>query len=466
MAPGPFTLMRKYPFKSSLFLGTANLSLWFTYDYTVTNDVMKTGCRRAALLGDQVLKNPQAQPRHVTVILNPVAGKRKSKKLYNKWVEPLLHLAGIKVSLIETQSPNQAYDLMKIMSNCDGVAIVGGDGTVNEAINGLLDRDDRSKAARDFPLGIIPTGQYNSVARYIHQNISYRNQKEFLIHSTLRLIDSCTDKFDVLKISPLDGDLKETKSPTYALRDVRYGKYQDNFVKVSGYMFYQTNIKPYWLRLRRAFSSSTSIEHRVESIAYTEPCEGCSRCFEKHRLVDSGAANSEEQSANRKWWSLVAPISKPSQASNEEKLREIELSKRDNPNCDKWIVIQDTNGLTDFRACMMGDKKIRLSLGSSGEYTPSEVIETQDVRLKLTSDLDDEMKASQLKLQEKMSSEKNEGPEQDSSEKEKEPEDKTVKYLIDGKPKQAHSIEITTINKAITVFTGGMRILPLTTAAT
>lgn len=466
MAPSLFTLMRKHPLKYGLFLGATNLSLWFTYDYTVTNDVMKTGCRRAALLGDEVLKNPQAQPRHVTVILNPVAGKRKSKKLYNKWVEPLLHLAGIKVSLIETQSPNQAYELMKIMSNCDGVAIVGGDGTVHEAINGLLHRDDRSKAARDFPLGIIPTGQYNSVARYIHQNLKYRNQKEFLVHSTLRLIDSCTQKFDVLKISPLDNDLKETKPPTYALRDIRYGKYQDNYFKVSGYTFYQTYFKPYWLRLQRALNGSASTKPRIEFISYTEPCEGCSRCFEKHRITDTNVAKSEEQSANRRWWSIVAPVAKTSTGPTQDEMKEIELSKRDNPNCDKWIVIEETSDLTDFRACMMGDKKVRLSLSSSGEYTPSEVIETQDVKLKLAQDLDDEMKASHSKPQTVTSSEQNEILEQAPNKKEKELEDKTVKYFIDGKPTKAHSVEITAVNKAVTVFTGGMRIVPLVSAKT
>lgn len=465
MAPSLFALMRKHPIKYGLFLGTANISLWFTYDYTVTNDVMKTSCRRAALLGDQVLKNPQAQPRHVTVILNPVAGKRKSKKLYNKWVEPLLHLAGIKVSLVETQSPNQAYELMKIMSNCDGVAIVGGDGTVHEAINGLLHREDRYKATRDFPLGIIPTGQHNSVARYIHQNLSYRNQKEFLVHSTLRLIDSCTQKFDVLEISPLDSDIKEAEQPIYALRDVKYGKYQDNLFKVGGYMFYQKYIKPYWLRLQKTFSESASSKPRIESISYTEPCEGCLRCFDKHRVANN-VPNSEEQSANRRWWSLVAPIAKKNMGPNEEELKEIELSKRDNPNCGKWIIIEDTSDLTDFRACMMGDKKVRLSLGSSGEYAPSEVIETQDVRLKLVPDIDNNMKTSHSKLRTVETLEEHKPSEQESSDKEKELEDKTVKYFIDGKPTQAHSIEITAIDKAITVFTGGMRIIPLDPAKT
>lgn len=462
MAPGLFTMMKKYPIRSFLFMGTANTSLYFFYDYTMTKDVMKTSCHRAALVGDQALKNPQIQPRHITVILNPVAGKRKSKKLYNKCVEPLLHLAGIKVSLIETESPNQAYNIMKIMSNCDGVAIVGGDGTVHEALNGLLHRDDRAKAAQDFPIAIMPTGQYNSIARYIHQNLSYRNQKEFLIQSTLRLIDSCTQKFDVLKVTPLDEELKEGKQPTYVLRDVRYGRYQDNFFKVSGFSFYQNNIKPYWLRLQRFFNGSKYPKPLIDSISYTEPCLGCSRCYEKHRLVNSNAAV-EEQSVNRRWWSMLAPVSKS--GPSPEALKELELSKRDNPNCDKWIKIQDTGDLTDFRACMMEDRKVRLSLGSSGEYTPSEVIETQDVRLKLATDVDNEMKASHSKTQ-AVNLQLSDTSDQQSGEVEKVKEDKTVKYLIDGQPTQAHSIEITAINKAITVYTGIMKIIPPTFSKT
>lgn len=454
----PIKLILKNPKKSFLFLGIASTSLWYTYDYTFTNDVMKTSCRKAAEYGNQRLKSPNAQVRHITVILNPVAGKRKSKKLYTKWVEPLLHLAGIKVSLIETNSPNQAYELMKIMSNCDGVAIVGGDGTVHEAINGLLHRPDSAKAVKEFPIGIIPTGQYNSIARYVHQGyVDYRNQKEFLINATLRLVDSCMAKYDVIKISPLDEDINQKKQPTYALRDIRYGVYQDNFFKVSGFKIYESYIKPLWLRLQRTISTSKYPNPQIDSISYTKPCIGCSRCYDRHRLNGNKPEKVEQKSTNSRWWGMLAPVSKSNSGPTEEEKMELELSKRDNPECGQWINIGDSSKVTDFRACMMGDKKVRLSLGRHREYKPSDVTETQDVRLKVSQELDNDLKIADQQKEENKENNDNESKELTKS---KESDKKPIQLLIDGQPSPAHSVEITAINKAVTIFTGPFRILP------
>lgn len=453
--PGLFKLMSQDWKKSSIYLTVGGSSIWFLYDYIITNDVLKSNCRLAAAYGDERLTNPGSHIRHITVILNPVACKRKSRKLYTKWVEPLLHLAGIKVSLIETESVNQAFDLMKIMSNCDGVAIVGGDGTVHEALNGLLSRPDCAKAASNIPIAIIPAGQNNSIARYIHQNsMRYRNQKEFLVGSTMQLIESTMQKFDVIKITPvgpcqtndsdaLEPNKQDTSSPIYALRDLRYGIYQDNFFKVSGYYSYQTFIKPLWLRIQRAFSSSGKYPApKIESLAYTAPCEGCSTCYEKHRLRDNQPVGRDEPSVNRKWWSMVAPVK--SNAPSEEEKEQLKRSKRDNPNCQKWVSVGNLEDVSDFRACMMGDKKVRLSLGRHREYTPSDVTEVQDIRLRLKPELD-AVKSQASQTDEKMDLD----------------DRNPVQFLVDGHPTQARSLEITAIEKAITVFTGPYKIPPV-----
>lgn len=463
MAPGVFTLMRKNVKRSIFYLVTTNTALYFTYDYTVTNDVLKSCSRRAAVYGDQRLRNPTEQPRHITVILNPVAGARKTKKLYAKYVEPFLHLAGIKVSLIETESPNQAFELMRIMSNCDGVAIVGGDGTVHEAINGLLHRPDSAEAAQKFPIGIIPTGQYNTIARYLHNRLVYRNQKEFLAHATMRLVDQVQEKFDVLKIEPLDSELKEQSKeplPIYALRDVRYGRFQDNYFKTSGYMFYQNYIKPTWLRLSRAIRDKYP-RPELESINYSKPCAGCSRCLERHKLVSSQQKVVEEPSANRRWWGMLAPASRNSGPSEEEK-KELEMAKVDNPECGQLLAVEHLEDVTDIRACMMGDKKIRLSVGRNGELNPSQIMETQDVRLQISKRLDEELKqsiaAERLAAEEQAAGD---GQEESAETKTKEKkEDNSTKFLIDGQLTQARSLEISTLSKALIIFTGPKKLSP------
>lgn len=477
--PSPFVLLLRNWKRSIFIVPTFSLALGYTYDYTVTTSVMRVSCKKASHYGDQKLKNPTAPTRHITVILNPKACKGKSKKLYEKWVEPMLHLAGIKVSLVETTSPIEAFDLMKIMSNCDGVAIVGGDGTVHEAINGLLSREDRVKATKDFPVAIIPAGQNNSIARYIHQGyVNYRNHKEFLIGATVQLIDATTTKFDTLEITPCDADLKKTESPKYAVRDLRYGLYQDNFFKSSGYYYYQTYVKPLYQRLQRLVSSKYS-PPQIESILFSDPCIGCSRCYERHKLRDPpgstpSASNTGEISHNRKWWSIMAPVNRGGNGPSEQEKLELELSKRDNPDCGAWLEINKLEEVTDFRACMMGDKKIRLSLGRQREYNPSDITETQDIRLKLKPELDVMTSASQpeenkfndsTKLSQSQSEDEDGEPKKEAvdvavpTDETKPEDDKAVKFLIDGQPMIARSVEITALSEAITVFTGPHKVL-------
>ena len=57
-----------------------------------------------------------------------------------------------------TQSGGQAISLTKdaIESGCDTVVAVGGDGTVNEVLNGLFEND--ALINKDVVLGIVPVG--------------------------------------------------------------------------------------------------------------------------------------------------------------------------------------------------------------------------------------------------------------------------------------------------------------------
>lgn len=455
--PGPFTIMARYWKRSLVFFPISTGLLWYSYDYTVTRSAMKTCCSHAVLLGDEKI-HFNGQPKHITVILNPAACARKAKKLYTKWAEPLLHLAGFKVSLIETKSPGEAFNLMKIMSNCDAVAVVGGDGTIHEVLNGLMNRPDCASASRNFPLAIIPAGQYNSIARLIHQELTYRNQKEFIMGSTMSLINSIVEKYDVLKVSPLvpcsDEGCDDKAKPIYALRDVRYGKYQDNYYKVSGYQFYQEYVKPMWLRFRRMFSDF--VEPQIKCISYTAPCEGCSRCWDRHRLKNAELPVSSEASANRRWWRALIPVSSPPMSA-EERI-DLQLSKKDNPDCDKWIQVENTDSITDFRAGLMNRKLVRLSLGRNGEYTPSQVVETQDVRLELKPEVAEAnqtivSKANSEVENSELPSDNERG---ESKNVKKKDDDGMIRFLIDREPVEANSIEVTSISKAVNIFTGRM----------
>ena len=52
---------------------------------------------------------------------------------------------------------------MEIMADADAVLLAGGDGTIMEAVTGLMKRSDRAEAAK-VPIGILPVGKTNSLA--------------------------------------------------------------------------------------------------------------------------------------------------------------------------------------------------------------------------------------------------------------------------------------------------------------
>lgn len=57
---------------------------------------------------------------------------RKAKAQFEKFCAPLLNLAGLSVSIVQTDAEGQARGLMEVMADTDAVAIAGGDGTLSE----------------------------------------------------------------------------------------------------------------------------------------------------------------------------------------------------------------------------------------------------------------------------------------------------------------------------------------------
>ncbi|XP_062200401.1 sphingoid long-chain bases kinase 1-like [Phragmites australis] len=104
-------------------------------------------------------------PPKILVILNPRSGHGRSSKVFHGKVEPIFKLAGFKMDVVKTTHAGHAKSLVSTIdfSTCpDGIVCVGGDGIVNEVLNGLLCRDDQNVAV-SIPIGIIPAGSDNSL---------------------------------------------------------------------------------------------------------------------------------------------------------------------------------------------------------------------------------------------------------------------------------------------------------------
>ena len=99
--------------------------------------------------------------KNVCCIVNPVSGLKKSLKVYYE-AKNHFEESNFNTSLFISKYPNHIKDyISKIDKNVFGrIVIFGGDGTINEVVNGLKD----SNNLQSFKIGIIPTGSGNSVA--------------------------------------------------------------------------------------------------------------------------------------------------------------------------------------------------------------------------------------------------------------------------------------------------------------
>jgi diacylglycerol kinase (ATP) len=119
-----------------------------------------------------------AARRDLTVIFNPVAGRRRRQFLDQALVE-LLH-RGFRIHLRETTKPGDAerYAHEETSSGTDLVIAAGGDGTVNEILNGLN--------GHPLPLAILPIGTTNVLAAEIGIPLTPIAYSEFIASAPIR----------------------------------------------------------------------------------------------------------------------------------------------------------------------------------------------------------------------------------------------------------------------------------------
>ena len=69
--------------------------------------------------------------------------------------------------MVETQYQGHATELARNLSidSHRGIVCVGGDGIWSEALNGLCKRDDCDAALQALPLGHVPAGSGNALAK-------------------------------------------------------------------------------------------------------------------------------------------------------------------------------------------------------------------------------------------------------------------------------------------------------------
>ncbi|MEW8971234.1 MAG: diacylglycerol kinase family protein [Mesobacillus sp.] len=118
------------------------------------------------------------------IILNPSSGKEKAADYAEKIEETLRdRYDDIDIRRTEKEGDAEAFATEACLSLYDAVIAMGGDGTINEAINGLAEQKHRPA------LGIIPLGTVNDFARALNIPLDPYEAIAILNEHNLRPVD-------------------------------------------------------------------------------------------------------------------------------------------------------------------------------------------------------------------------------------------------------------------------------------
>ena len=122
----------------------------------------------------------------VALLANPAAGRGAGRRLASGAAERLRQ-AGVQCELQFTNAAGELRSLVSdaLRNGADCVAIAGGDGSVNEAVNGYVEvaRDDQSFA-------VIPLGTGNDFAKMLGLGGDWRLACERIVRGETRRVDA------------------------------------------------------------------------------------------------------------------------------------------------------------------------------------------------------------------------------------------------------------------------------------
>ncbi len=120
--------------------------------------------------------------RQYKIVVNPAAGRGAAVKRLPE-LEHYLQKNNLNYDIVYTRSPMDAAEIAdwNAHHNSDVIVAFGGDGTINEVVNGLIDTD--------VALGIIPCGTGNDYAREIQIPTHIPKAVEILLRHHIEVLD-------------------------------------------------------------------------------------------------------------------------------------------------------------------------------------------------------------------------------------------------------------------------------------
>lgn len=137
------------------------------------------------------------EPNRWGIIYNPKAGSRKTQKRWNE-IRSYMESRKVVFDYVQSEGFGSVERLARTLAN-NGyrtIVIVGGDGAINDAINGIMTSAVEDK--EDIAFGIIPNGIGNDFAKYWGlDDDNYKAAVDWIINRRLRKIDvGCCNYFD------------------------------------------------------------------------------------------------------------------------------------------------------------------------------------------------------------------------------------------------------------------------------
>jgi len=216
---------------------------------------MRELAREALSYGTVTLSGVQAPAYTVTVILNPVASGGKGRKLYEKYCAPLLHLAGMKVSVIRTESEGEAKDIMEIMTDAEAVLVAGGDGTLMETVTGLMRRKDKETAVK-VPIGVLPVGKNNTLANIV---FSTDDSVRLMGEATMSVVRQLKKQVGVIEVENMAEDENMRGKKLYCVNKLELGAWKDARLRSDRYWLFGFGLKHYVTYLGSFLTGHTEV---------------------------------------------------------------------------------------------------------------------------------------------------------------------------------------------------------------
>jgi diacylglycerol kinase (ATP) len=127
--------------------------------------------------------------RKIFVINNPTSGGRGKNQKINREIDAFLQSNAIDFELFLTDPDRNAQKVVaeQLNESFSELIIIGGDGTINESVNGLN---------KDVPVSIIPAGTGNDFVKMLNLPKSLEEQMELAISGNVRQVDlgSCNGR--------------------------------------------------------------------------------------------------------------------------------------------------------------------------------------------------------------------------------------------------------------------------------